>query len=278
MAAAEQAASSRRLGMPVGKAADHIFAPDRAPLRASCPERLSVERARGRASSSSSRTPGGPRRAPRCELPDHGTPIASRPIATAPGACGANGSGHRRCRAAPRSGPSNAGSRFSTNAATPSWKSRVRARSCWSSASRSSCPSRSRVEHAVERLLRARVGAGGAARPAWSTSAFASSHQLVVGMHVVHEPPLERPLRGHALAQQRHLEGARLAHGGGHEQGRAAVRHQADVHEREAEVADSAASTRSHASASEAPMPTAGPFTAATTGLSSWRTPAMIGW
>ena len=42
--------------------------------------------------------------------------------------------------------------------------------------------------------------------------------------------------------------------------------------------ADSAASTRSQANASEAPMPTAGPFTAATTGFSSRRTPAMIGW
>ena len=42
--------------------------------------------------------------------------------------------------------------------------------------------------------------------------------------------------------------------------------------------ADSAASTRSQAKASEAPMPTAGPFTAATTGFSSRRTPAMIGW
>ena len=42
--------------------------------------------------------------------------------------------------------------------------------------------------------------------------------------------------------------------------------------------ADSAASTMSHASASEQPMPTAGPFTAATTGFSSRRMPAMIGW
>ena len=42
--------------------------------------------------------------------------------------------------------------------------------------------------------------------------------------------------------------------------------------------ADSAASTRSQANASDAPMPTAGPFTAATTGFSSRRTPAMIGW
>jgi hypothetical protein len=42
--------------------------------------------------------------------------------------------------------------------------------------------------------------------------------------------------------------------------------------------ADSAASTRSQASASEQPMPTAGPFTAAMTGLGSRRTPAMTGW
>jgi hypothetical protein len=41
---------------------------------------------------------------------------------------------------------------------------------------------------------------------------------------------------------------------------------------------DSAARTRSHANASEAPIPTAGPFTAATTGFSSRRTPAMMGW
>ncbi len=39
--------------------------------------------------------------------------------------------------------PWKAGSRFSTKAVTPSWKSFVRARACWSSASRSSCPSRS---------------------------------------------------------------------------------------------------------------------------------------
>ena len=39
--------------------------------------------------------------------------------------------------------PWKAASRFSTNALTPSWKSLVRASACWSSASRSSCPSRS---------------------------------------------------------------------------------------------------------------------------------------
>ena len=42
--------------------------------------------------------------------------------------------------------------------------------------------------------------------------------------------------------------------------------------------ADSAARIRSHASASDRPMPTAGPFTAATTGFSSSRIPTMIGW
>ena len=41
---------------------------------------------------------------------------------------------------------------------------------------------------------------------------------------------------------------------------------------------DSAASTRSQASASEQPIPTAGPLTAAITGLGMRRTPVMIGW
>jgi hypothetical protein len=39
--------------------------------------------------------------------------------------------------------PWKAGSRFSTKALTPSWKSFVRASACWSSDSRSSWPSRS---------------------------------------------------------------------------------------------------------------------------------------
>jgi hypothetical protein len=55
-------------------------------------------------------------------------------------------------------------------------------------------------------------------------------------VHLVHEPPLERAIGGHTLAEKRHLEGARLANGGGHEQGGPAVRHQADVHEGEPEV------------------------------------------
>jgi hypothetical protein len=42
--------------------------------------------------------------------------------------------------------------------------------------------------------------------------------------------------------------------------------------------ADSAASTRSQASASEQPIPTAGPLTAASTGFGMWRMPVMIGW
>ena len=42
--------------------------------------------------------------------------------------------------------------------------------------------------------------------------------------------------------------------------------------------ADSAASTRSQASASEQPIPTAGPLTAATTGFGSRRIPAIAGW
>ena len=41
--------------------------------------------------------------------------------------------------------------------------------------------------------------------------------------------------------------------------------------------ADSAATTRSHASASEAPIPAAGPLTAATTGFGISRIPRMIG-
>ncbi len=40
----------------------------------------------------------------------------------------------------------------------------------------------------------------------------------------------------------------------------------------------SAARTRSQARASESPIPTAGPWTAATTGLSIARMPLMIGW
>ena len=43
-------------------------------------------------------------------------------------------------------------------------------------------------------------------------------------------------------------------------------------------TADSAAQIRSQASASEQPIPTAGPLTAATTGLGSSRMPLMIGW
>jgi hypothetical protein len=42
--------------------------------------------------------------------------------------------------------------------------------------------------------------------------------------------------------------------------------------------ADSAASTMSHASASEQPIPTAAPLTAATTGFGRSRMPVMIGW
>ncbi len=42
--------------------------------------------------------------------------------------------------------------------------------------------------------------------------------------------------------------------------------------------ADSAAMIRSQASASEQPMPAAGPCTAATTGLGIRRMPVMIGW
>ncbi len=54
----------------------------------------------------------------------------------------------------------------------------------------------------------------------------------------------------------------------GHEQRGAAVRDEADVHEREQEVGRlSAATIRSQASASEQPMPTAGPLTAAITGF-----------
>ena len=43
-------------------------------------------------------------------------------------------------------------------------------------------------------------------------------------------------------------------------------------------IADSAAQIRSHASASEHPIPTAGPFTAATTGFGSSRMLLMMGW
>ena len=42
--------------------------------------------------------------------------------------------------------------------------------------------------------------------------------------------------------------------------------------------ADSAATIRSQASASDAPIPAAAPWTAATTGLGISRTPTMIGW
>ena len=97
------------------------------------------------------------------ELLDHGAPDREPADRHGPEGRGANGkgtesTGHPGVSAgglrpvaraptalprAPRQAPSNAGSRFSTNAVTPSWKSRVRARACWSSASRSSCPSRS---------------------------------------------------------------------------------------------------------------------------------------
>jgi hypothetical protein len=42
--------------------------------------------------------------------------------------------------------------------------------------------------------------------------------------------------------------------------------------------ADSAATTRSQARASDRPIPTAAPFTAATTGFGIPRIPVMIGW
>ena len=95
---------------------------------------------------------------------------------------------------------------------------------------------RGRGRASVERPLRARVRARRARRRAARRARSASSIRPVVGVHVVHEPPVERRCGRHALAQQRHLERARLAHGRGHEQRRAAVRHQADVHEGEPEV------------------------------------------
>ena len=73
--------------------------------------------------------------------------------------------------------------------------------------------------------------------------------------------------------------GAREPDARGDEERRAAVGHEADVHEGQQEVGrlggdDEVAS----ASASESPMPTAGPLTAASTGLGMVRIVVMIGW
>ena len=78
-----------------------------------------------------------PRRAPRA--PTASAPIAFAPIARAPMALAPTAMAGWR----PPHAPWNAGSRFSRKASAPSWKSRVRARACWSSASSESWPSRS---------------------------------------------------------------------------------------------------------------------------------------
>src|SRR5215204_7265756 len=159
-AAAKKATTSRRLGMPWGKAAGSYLCFRQGihfvRLAPSRPARGSGRRPRdsvGRAERSLAA-----RRVARldlqlphpqaahvelldAELLDHrtldGEPADSRPPRRPPHPPRA-----RRGRAPPHA-PSKAGSRFSTNAVTPSWKSRVRARACWSSASRSSWPSRS---------------------------------------------------------------------------------------------------------------------------------------
>ena len=95
------------------------------------------------------------------QVPDHRALDRQPPQGERPDGRGAGGHGPDRARSggrgplaeAPVAGPAlrepaphapwNSGSRFCTNAVTPSWKSRVRARACWSSASRSSWPSRS---------------------------------------------------------------------------------------------------------------------------------------
>ena len=91
------------------------------------------------------------------------------------------------------------------------------------------------VEHLVERPLRCRRRSGSGRRPAAPRARPASAISPSSGWTSLTRPHSSACWRGHPLAEQRHLEGARLAHGRGHEQGRAAVRHQADVHEGQAE-------------------------------------------
>src|SRR5919107_672283 len=91
-----------------------------------------------------------------------------------------------------------------------------------------------RIEHPVQRALRPRIRAGGAGSEAPDQRACLVE-QAIVRVDEVHEPPFERALSLDPLTQQSHLERPRLADGGGDEQRRSPVGHQADVHEGQAE-------------------------------------------
>ena len=88
--------------------------------------------------------------------------------------------------------PWNAGSRFSTNATPPSRKSSRAPEGVLELRLEVELVVEVGVDHLVERLLGARVGAGGP-RGQRSTSAFASSMQLVVGVDGVDRGPSRAP-------------------------------------------------------------------------------------
>ena len=102
--------------------------------------------------------------------------------------------------------------------------------------------------------------------------------ELVVGHDPVDQAPVERLLRGDTLAEHRHLGGARVADPGRNEDGRTAVGDQADVDEGEQEVGGLGGYDQVAGERERAADPTAGPFTAATTGFGISRSPVMIGW
>ena len=101
--------------------------------------------------------------------------------------------------------------------------------------------------------------------------------ELVVGDHAIDQAPFERLRGGDPLAEHRHLRRP-----GGARAGRTtAVTPPSGTRpmltKARRKKADSAATIRSQASASEQPIPAAGPLTAAITGFGISRTERMIG-
>ncbi len=201
-----------------------------------------------------------------------------RPSDTRAGSIRSEGTPSRRGRVTDGHEPVNRGARFSTNAVTPSMKSAVRAASCWIVASSSSWSSNRAERPGVELALGARVGARRAVGHAVG-ELLGGRLQLVVGDDAVDQAPLERlgaPGPSRRASPSRSRARTRSAPGSESDEPPSGTRPMFTNASMKYE--DSAARTRSPASANEIPMPTAGPLTAVITGLGIVRRPSMIGW
>ena len=127
------------------------------------------------------------------------------------------------------------GSRFSPKATTPSTKSWLLALVALRLSLGVQLPGEVGVHPPVQQPLRAGIGGG---RPLGEPLQQGGGNrpELVVWDHLVDQAPIESPLRRDALAEHRHLGCTRVADAGGEEGGRAAVRDEPDVDERQQQI------------------------------------------